>query len=56
MSGTTYEINGRVKEAIGVVTGNERLKKEGRLDQTVGKVKKVVESVIDQAKGNKRSS
>ena len=55
MSGTTDKIKGRVKEAAGVVTGNERLKNEGRLDQAVGKVKKVVESVIDQAKGNRKT-
>jgi uncharacterized protein YjbJ (UPF0337 family) len=48
MSGTTDEIKGRVKEAVGVVTDNERLKNEGRLDQTVGKVEKVVERVIDK--------
>jgi uncharacterized protein YjbJ (UPF0337 family) len=51
MSGTTDEIKGRVKEAVGVVTDNERLKNEGRLDQTVGKVEKVIERVIDKAKG-----
>jgi uncharacterized protein YjbJ (UPF0337 family) len=54
MSGTTDEIKGRVKEAAGVLTGNERLKNEGRLDQAVGKVKKVVERVIDKAKGNRK--
>ena len=51
MSGTTDEIKGRVKEAVGVVTDNEHLKNEGRLDQTVGKMEKVVERVIDKAKG-----
>jgi uncharacterized protein YjbJ (UPF0337 family) len=56
MSGTTDEIKGRVKEAVGVVTDNERLKNEGRLDQAVGKVKKVVERVIDKAKGNRKPS
>jgi len=40
MSGTTDKIKGRVKEAIGVATGNKRLKHEGRTDQAVGKVKK----------------
>lgn len=54
MSGTTDEIKGRVKEAVGVVTDNERLKNEGRLDQAVGKVEKVVERVIDEAKGNRK--
>ena len=40
MSGTSDEIKGRVKEAAGAVTDNQRLKNEGRLDQAVGKVKK----------------
>jgi uncharacterized protein YjbJ (UPF0337 family) len=51
MSGTTDEIQGRVKEAVGVVTGNRRLKSEGRMDQAAGKVKKTVTRVIDKAKG-----
>ena len=35
---------------MGVVTGSQRLKDEGRMDQATGKVKKVVERVIDKAK------
>jgi uncharacterized protein YjbJ (UPF0337 family) len=50
MSGTTDQIKGRVKEAVGAVTDNQRLKNEGQKDQAVGKVKKVVERVIDKAK------
>jgi uncharacterized protein YjbJ (UPF0337 family) len=50
MSATTDKIKGRVKEAVGVVTDNQRLKDEGRTDQATGKVKKAVERVIDKAK------
>jgi uncharacterized protein YjbJ (UPF0337 family) len=50
MSGTTDKIKGRVKETIGVATGNKRLKDEGRTDQAVGKVKKAVGRVLDKAK------
>ncbi|MGA8566930.1 MAG: CsbD family protein [Candidatus Binataceae bacterium] len=50
MSGTTDTIKGRVKEAVGVVTNDQKLKDEGRVDQAVGKVKKTVEQVIDKAK------
>jgi uncharacterized protein YjbJ (UPF0337 family) len=50
MSGTTDQIKGRVKEAVGVVTDNQRLKDEGRTDQAVGKMKKAVDRVIDKAK------
>jgi uncharacterized protein YjbJ (UPF0337 family) len=51
MSGTSDKIKGRMKEAVGAVTDNQRLKDEGRKDQAVGKVKKAVERVIDKAKG-----
>lgn len=50
MSGTTDQIKGRVKEAAGVITNDQRLKNEGRKDQAVGKVKKAVERVIDKTK------
>jgi uncharacterized protein YjbJ (UPF0337 family) len=50
MSGTTDTIKGRVKEAVGVVTNDQKLKDEGRVDEAVGKVKKTVEHVIDKAK------
>jgi uncharacterized protein YjbJ (UPF0337 family) len=49
-SGTSDKIKGRVKEAVGVVTDNKRLKNEGRMDQAVGKVKQAVERVIDKVK------
>jgi uncharacterized protein YjbJ (UPF0337 family) len=51
MSGTSDKIKGRVKEAVGALTDNQRLKDEGKLDQTTGKIKEAVERVIDKAKG-----
>jgi uncharacterized protein YjbJ (UPF0337 family) len=57
MSGTSDKIKGRVKEAVGALTDDQRLKDEGRLDQTTGKIKEGVERVIDKAKNAvKRSS
>ena len=50
MSGATDKIKGRVKEAVGVLTDDQRLKDEGKLDQTTGKIKDAVERVIDKAK------
>lgn len=50
MSGTSDQIKGRVKEAIGVLTDDRRLKNEGKLDQATGKIKEVVECGIDKAK------
>ncbi len=49
-SSTTDKLKGRLKEAAGVLTGNEALKKEGQRDQKAGKVKEAVEEVIDKAK------
>jgi len=50
MSGTSDKIKGRVKEAVGALTDDQRLKREGKLDQTTGKIKKSVERVVDKAK------
>jgi uncharacterized protein YjbJ (UPF0337 family) len=50
MSGTTDKIKGRVKEAVGVLTDDQKLKNEGKLDQSVGKIKRTVERVVDKAK------
>jgi len=38
---------GRVKEAIGALTGNKRLKDDGRIDQAKGSVKHAVDKVAD---------
>ena len=50
-SGTSDKIKGRVEEAVGVITDNQRLKDQGKLDQAAGKMKKAVERVIDKATG-----
>jgi uncharacterized protein YjbJ (UPF0337 family) len=50
MSGTSDKIKGRVKEAVGALTDDQRLKREGKLDQTTGKIKKSVERVVDKVK------
>jgi uncharacterized protein YjbJ (UPF0337 family) len=50
MSGTTDKIKGRVKEAVGSLTNNPRLKNEGKADQASGDVKKAIEKVVDKVK------
>jgi uncharacterized protein YjbJ (UPF0337 family) len=50
-SANSDKIKGRVKEAVGVLTDDQRLKNEGKLDQAKGKIKQVVERVIDKTKG-----
>jgi uncharacterized protein YjbJ (UPF0337 family) len=49
-SGKTDELKGRVKEAAGALTGDAKLKREGKLDQTVGKLKQNTEKIIDKVK------
>lgn len=46
MSGKTDEVKGRIKEAAGALTGNEKLRAEGQADRVVGEVKQVAEKVI----------
>lgn len=48
--GKTDEAKGRVKEAAGAITGDEKLKREGKVDQAVGKAKQKVEKVVDKVK------
>jgi uncharacterized protein YjbJ (UPF0337 family) len=46
--------NGRVKESVGSLTGDRRLKNEGRVDQAKGSVKNAVDTVADRLTGRTR--
>lgn len=46
MSGKTDEVKGRIKEAAGALTGNDKLRAEGQADQAVGEVKQIAEKVV----------
>ena len=50
MSGKAEEIKGRIKEAAGDLTNNDRLKREGQVDQASGKVKQATDRVINNAR------
>jgi uncharacterized protein YjbJ (UPF0337 family) len=50
MSGKTDVAKGRIKEAAGVLTGNDKLRAEGKADQTVGEVKQVADKAVDKVK------
>ena len=50
MSGKTDKIKGRIKEAAGALTGNEKLREEGKTDQAVGETKEAVQKVADTIK------
>jgi uncharacterized protein YjbJ (UPF0337 family) len=41
---------GRIKEAAGTLTGNDRLRAEGKADQAVGKVKQAATKVVAKVK------
>jgi uncharacterized protein YjbJ (UPF0337 family) len=50
MGGKTDVVKGRIKEAAGALTGNDKLRAEGKTDQVVGKTKQVVQKTADTVK------
>lgn len=50
MGGRTDQIKGRIKEATGALTDNDRLKRAGKLDQAAGKVKEKTKEAVDKVK------
>ena len=50
MAGAVDKAKGRVKKAVGELTDNEDLKREGDIDKASGKVKEVTEKVADKAR------
>jgi uncharacterized protein YjbJ (UPF0337 family) len=44
------EVQGRVKEAAGDLTGDKELQREGKIDQASGKAKDAVDKAGDKAK------
>ncbi len=50
MDPNTDDLKGRVKEAVGDLTDNDDLKREGRADRKVGKAKDVIDNVGEKAK------
>jgi uncharacterized protein YjbJ (UPF0337 family) len=50
MSGTTDKAKGRLKEAAGALTGDDKLRQEGKLDQATGKMKNAAEKIVDKVR------
>jgi uncharacterized protein YjbJ (UPF0337 family) len=44
----TDQVKGKIKEAAGAVTDNDKLKREGKADQAAGNVKEFVSDVGDK--------
>ncbi|MGV8930379.1 MAG: CsbD family protein [Brevundimonas sp.] len=53
IEGAAKNMGGKVKEAAGNVTGDEKLKAEGKADQVEGKVQNAVGGVKDTLRGDK---
>jgi uncharacterized protein YjbJ (UPF0337 family) len=50
-SGTGDDLKGRAKEAVGDLTNNDDLKREGKTDRAAGKVKDTISDVKDRLEG-----
>ena len=50
MAGEVDKAKGRVKKAVGELTDDEDLKREGDIDKASGKVKEATEKVADEAR------
>ncbi len=48
VAGAAKNVGGKIKEAAGKATGDEKLKREGQADQVTGKVQNVVGGVKDK--------
>jgi len=53
VEGAAKTMGGKVKEAAGKVTSDEKLKAEGRADQVEGKVQNAVGGVKDSLRDNR---
>jgi uncharacterized protein YjbJ (UPF0337 family) len=52
VEGAGKNIGGKIKEAAGKMTGDEKLKREGQTDQVVGKVQNTVGGLKDKVREN----
>jgi uncharacterized protein YjbJ (UPF0337 family) len=48
MTGKQDEIKGRAKEAAGAITDNDKLRREGKIDQAAGKIKQTAEKAVEK--------
>jgi len=53
IEGAAKQAGGKLKEGVGKLTGDAKLKAEGRMDQVKGKVQNVVGRVKDSIDGHK---
>lgn len=51
IEGAALNVAGKIKEGLGNITGNDKLKAEGKADQIEGKVLNAIGGVKDTLKG-----
>ena len=54
IDGAAKNLEGKAKELAGKVTGDEKLKAEGRADQVSGKIQNAVGGIKDSLRDDKR--
>jgi uncharacterized protein YjbJ (UPF0337 family) len=52
VSGEGDQAKGRIKQAVGDLTDDKDLKREGKVDEAAGKVKEGVDKIKDKVTGN----
>ena len=50
MAGEADKMKGRVKEAAGAIADDDKLRREGKMDQAAGKVKDAATRAVDKVK------
>ena len=50
MSTNSDDVKGRVKEAVGDLTDNDQLKRDGKADRSSGRAKELIDEVGEKAK------
>ena len=50
MAGEADKMKGRVKEAAGALADDDKLRREGKMDQAAGKVKDTATKAVDKVK------
>jgi len=50
MGGKIDVVKGRIKEAAGALTGNDKLREEGKTDQAVGKAEQAAQKAVNTVK------
>jgi uncharacterized protein YjbJ (UPF0337 family) len=51
MAGKADQAKGRIKKAVGELTGDDDLKRAGDIDKASGKVKEATETIAGKARG-----